>query len=359
VRCGSSGQGVLFEPLDPRRYTAPGAFHLATDGCISRLSRVRKANINGRAAAVFPPQPRACDEVPTLRAHRSTVTSGRFGEKMDTATHMLRTGRRGTLFEFNMAFQDLRNSVRRLSLAWSLAWHDVVSRYRGSILGPFWITISMGLMVLGIGVVYANLFGIALEEFLPLVALGIVFFGTISGIITEGCDTFVQASSMLSQTNLPMFTFIWRTVLRNLINLAHHLVIVVAVIIFYGYWRQMNPLGAFVGLVFLVANAAWLSMLVAIASARFRDIPQVVTSIMQFAIFVTPVFWPAERLKGAHLVVLDFNPFYHMLEAVRAPLLGLPIAAHTYSVLAIMALVGWSLVFSLFAVTRRRIVHYL
>jgi ABC-type polysaccharide/polyol phosphate export permease len=278
---------------------------------------------------------------------------------MDSATHMLRTGRRGTLFEFNMAFQDLKNSVGRLGLAWSLAWHDVVSRYRGSILGPFWITLSMGLMVLGIGLVYAKLFGISLREFLPLVALGIVFFGTISGIITEGCETFVAASSMLSQTSLPMFTFLWRTVLRNLINLAHHLVIVVAVLVFYGYWRHTNPAGALVGLVFLLANAAWISMLVAIASARFRDIPQVVASIMQFAIFVTPVFWPADRLKGAKHVVLDFNPFYHMLEAVRAPLMGTPIAPHTYLFLAIMALLGWTAVFSLFAVTRRRIVHYL
>ncbi|CAN7330637.1 ABC transporter permease [Phenylobacterium sp. LjRoot225] len=278
---------------------------------------------------------------------------------MDTATHMLRTGRRGALFEFNMAFQDLRNSARRLGLAWSLASHDVVSRYRGSILGPFWITLSMGLMVLGIGVVYAQLFGVTLGEFLPLVALGIVFFGTISSIITEGCDTFVSASSMLSQTNLPMFTFVWRTVLRNLINLAHHLVIVVAVLVFYGYWRHTNLPGAAIGLVFLVANAAWISMLIAIASARFRDIPQLVVSVMQFAMFVTPVFWPAERLAGAKHAVLAFNPFYHMLEAVRAPLLGVPIAPHTYSFLAVMALVGWGLTFSLFAVTRRRIVHFL
>lgn len=278
---------------------------------------------------------------------------------MDTATHMLRTGRRGALFEFHMAFQDLGNSVGRLGLAWSLASHDVVSRYRGSILGPFWITLSMGLMVLGIGVVYAKLFGSTLGEFLPLVALGIVFFGTISGIITEGCSTFVSAASMLSQTNLPMFTFVWRTVLRNLINLAHHMIIVVGVLIFYGDWRHTNLAGALIGLLFLLTNTAWISMLIAIASARFRDIPPVVASVMQFAMFVTPVFWPAERLKGAKHVVLDFNPFYHMLEAVRAPLLGVPIAPHTYSVLAIMALIGWALVFSLFAVTRRRIVHYL
>lgn len=277
---------------------------------------------------------------------------------MDTATHMLRTGRRGPLFEYQMALRDLRASVERIDLAWSLAWHDVVSRYRGSILGPFWITLSMGLMVLGIGVVYANLFGITLKDFLPLVALGIVFFGTMSGMITEGCSTFVQAAGMLSQTSLPMFTFVWRTVFRNLINLGHHLVIVVAVLIYYGYWRQSNIPVAVVGLVFMVLNTAWLSMLVGIASARFRDIPQIVISVMQFAMFVTPVFWPANRL-GRHHVVLDFNPFYHLLEAVRAPLMGGPVAPHTYLFLAVMAAVGWALTFSIFATIRRRIVHYL
>jgi ABC-type polysaccharide/polyol phosphate export permease len=277
---------------------------------------------------------------------------------MEAATHMLRTGRRGTLFEFQMALRDLRSSFERIGLAWSLAWHDISSRYRGSILGPFWITLSMGLMVVGIGVVYANLFGIALKDFLPLVALGIVFFGTISGTITEGCDTFVHAAGMLSQTSLPMFTFVWRPVFRNVINLAHHLVIVVAVLIYYGYWRQANAPVAALGLLFLVLNASWISMLAGIASARFRDIPQIVTSVMQFAIFVTPVFWPVNRL-GAHHFVLDFNPFFHMLEAVRAPLMGGAVAPHTYLFLAAMAAVGWLFTFSLFANIRRRLVHYL
>lgn len=271
---------------------------------------------------------------------------------------MLRTGRRGALFEFQMAFRDLRGSFDRRGLAWSLAWHDVVARYRGSILGPFWITLSMGLMVLGIGILYARLFHIPLPEFLPFVAIGIVFFGTISGVINEGCDTFVQASGMLSQTNLPMFTFVWRTVLRNLINLAHHAVIVVAVVIYYGFWRVADVPLALAGIAFLIVNVSWVSMLVGIASARFRDVPQIVISIMQFAIFMTPVFWKPDRFPDRH-AVLEFNPFYHLLNAVRAPLLGGHVSAHSYVILALMALCGWALTFTVFALTRRRIVHYL
>lgn len=277
---------------------------------------------------------------------------------MDVATHMLRTGRRGALFEFSMAARDLRLSADRLGLAWSLAWHDVVSRYRGSILGPFWITLSMALMVVGIGVLYAQLFKMTLTEFMPFVAIGIVFFGVISGLINEGCNTFVQAAGMLSQTALPMFTFVWRTLIRNLIYLAHHLAIIAVVLVIYGYWRVMNlPLAA-VGMVLLLVNTAWISMLVAIVSARFRDVPQIVTSVMQFAIFMTPVFWKPDAFPDRH-AVLVFNPFYHMLEAVRAPLLGGRAALDSYAILAVMALVGWVLVFYLFTITRRRIVHYL
>jgi ABC-type polysaccharide/polyol phosphate export permease len=185
---------------------------------------------------------------------------------MEIATHMLRTGRRGALFEFSMALNDLQRSFERLGLAWALARHDVVARYRGSILGPFWITLSMGLMVLGIGFLYANLFKIALHDFMPFVALGIVVFGTITGIITEGSDTFVQAAGMLSQTSLPMFTFVWRTILRNLVNFGHHLVIIVAVLAIFGYWKVMNVPVAAAGFVLLLLNASWVSMLVGIGA---------------------------------------------------------------------------------------------
>jgi len=277
---------------------------------------------------------------------------------MQTAHYMLRTGRRGALFEFTMAVRDLRASFERIGLAWALAWADVSARYRGSILGPFWLTLSMGLMVGGIGLLYGQLFKIPLTEFIPFVALGIVFFGMITTTINEGCDTFTRASGMLSQTALPMFVFVWRTVLRNLITLLHHVVIVAAVLVWYGYWKTANLPLALAGLALLVANAAWASLLAAIASARFRDIPPIIASITQFAMFLTPVFWMPSAFPQRHFI-LAFNPFHHMLEAVRAPLLGQAVDPLTWIVLVGLALVGWGVTFSLFAVTRRRIVHFL
>jgi ABC-type polysaccharide/polyol phosphate export permease len=156
-----------------------------------------------------------------------------------------------------------------------------------------------------------------------------------------------------------MFTFVWRTVFRNLINLGHHMVIVLVVLIYFGSWRTANYPVAALGLFFLLINVAWISMLVAIISARFRDIPQIVQAVTQAAAIMTPVFWPSDRIGPKYRPILDLNPFYHLLEAVRAPLLGRQVAEHTYLFLAAMAVVGWLVTFAIFANTRRRIVHYL
>lgn len=277
---------------------------------------------------------------------------------MDTATYMLRTGRRGAGSDLKMAFRDLAASGGKLGLALTLAWQDILARYRGSVLGPFWITLSMALMVAGIGLLYARLFAVSLDAFMPFVAMGIVFFGLINGTINDGCSAFIQASGILSQTALPMFTFIWRTVLRNLIALAHHAVIIVGVLALYGYWRSADVVAALAGLVLVTLNIGWLALAAAIASARFRDVPQIVTSVMQFAMFLTPVFWLPDRFPDRH-AVLAFNPFHHMLQVVRAPLMGQNVDPLSYAVLIGMAVAGWAIAFSLFARTRRRIVHYL
>jgi len=133
---------------------------------------------------------------------------------------------------------------------------------------------------------------------------------------------------------------------------------VIAVLIWYGYWRKLNLPLAVLGLILVTVNTAWISMLAAIASARFRDIPPIVGSVTQFAMFLTPVFWMPSSFPSRH-AFLALNPFYHMLQAIRAPLLGQSVDPLTWAVLAGLAVAGWAVTFSIFALTRRRIVHYL
>ncbi len=216
----------------------------------------------------------------------------------------------------------------------------------------------MGLLIAGMSVLYANLMSLSLKAYVPWLACGIVLWGLITTTLTEGCDAFVAGAQIIRQSATPIFTFVLRTLARNLIVFGHNLVIVVVVAVLFGFWREVRPLGLILGLLGVLANLSWIVTFVALASARFRDVPQIVASILQIALFLTPVFWHPEQLPNRP-VILWLNPFYHLLEVVRAPLTGAVTSPGSWRFVNVMALLGWAFLFPLFAAHRRRVVHYL
>ena len=268
------------------------------------------------------------------------------------------SGRSGFGSDLLEAWGDLLGSGRRWRLWTSLAVHDIASRYRGSVLGPFWITVTTAAMIGGVGLMYSQLLNTSLHDYIPWLATGIVFWTLFSQMLIEGCDAFVSSGTIIKQTAIPMLSFIARLMMRNLINFAHQVVIVAAVLIYFGIWRHSNVLVSALGLALVMVNLGWVALASSIISARFRDVPQIITAVVQISIFITPVFYRPETIR-AHRFVLDWNPFYHMLEVTRRPLMGEPVHGSSYIVLIVMALVGWIGAFALFARTRRRVVHYL
>ena len=111
------------------------------------------------------------------------------------------------------------------------------------------------------------------------------------------------------------------------------------------------------GLALLLLNGIWAALLLGVISARFRDVPPIVASIVRILFFVTPIIW-MPGLMPERALVLDFNPFFHMVEVVRAPLLGtLPGLVSWLAVLGI-TLGGWIVAFEFFRRYRWRIAYW-
>ena len=75
-----------------------------------------------------------------------------------------------------------------------------------------------------------------------------------------------------------------------------------------------------------------------IVCARFRDVVQIVGALMQIAFFMTPVIWKPELLRE-WAVLMPLNPFYPLMEVVRAPLLE-----NGGTLLIWLAALGWTAV---------------
>jgi lipopolysaccharide transport system permease protein len=216
------------------------------------------------------------------------------------------------------AMADLATGFASWRLAWALARLDLRNRYRGSVIGPFWVTLSTAVMVVGLGLLYSQLLRQDITLYLPHLAVSLIVWNTIAALVPDATTCLTSAEGVIRQLPLPLTTHALRSLFRNALSAAHSLPLIVVVFAAMGHWPGLEAVLALPGLVLLGINALAASIFLGMVCARFRDIGQIVTNVMQLAFFMTPVIWKADLLSNPSLLLL--NPFYPMLEVIRGPL---------------------------------------
>lgn len=257
------------------------------------------------------------------------------------------------------AMNDIGTGLQSWPLWGLLGWLDVRQRYRRSVIGPFWITISMGIMIGALGVVYSTLLGATIEELLPYLAGGFIAWALVSSMIVEGSTVFTTSEPLIKHGNIPLFLHPMRLVWRQSITFAHNAVILFAVYLWFDLWPGASLLWfpftyALVATILLM----WATIIGAL-STRFRDLPPIIASVVQVFFFVTPILFKPEMLSGDRAFIYQFNPFYYLVEALRAPLLGAHLSGDVLVMLALMFLVSAIACVLVFARTRARIAYWL
>ena len=258
-----------------------------------------------------------------------------------------------------LAVQDLWDGFRQSDLWLLLGWVDIRRRYRRSALGPFWLTLSMGVMVGGIAVVNSGLFGVSMGALLPSFSISVVLWTLISTCATEGCTVFTASDALIRQSRQPFTVHMLRVVWRNLIIFLHNLLITVVVLAYYKPDAAVHLPQAALGLLMVLANIGWVVLFLGVLCTRFRDLPQIVASILQIAFFITPIFWLPDQLSGPRALIVNFNPLFHMMNVVRAPLLAQPLPLLSWAWSLVILVAGWALALQFFTRFRRRIPYWL
>ncbi|MBO1080030.1 ABC transporter permease [Roseomonas haemaphysalidis] len=217
------------------------------------------------------------------------------------------------------ALADLVRGFSSWRLAWALARLDLRNRYRGSVIGPFWVTLSTAVMVVGLGLLYSQLLKQDITTYLPHLAVSLIVWNTIAALVPDATTCLSSAEGVIRQLPLPLTTHALRCVFRNAVAAAHSLPLIVVVFLAMGHMPGVEAFLAIPGLLLLALNAFAASIFLGMICARFRDIGQIVTNVMQLAFFMTPVIWRVELL-GENAWRLLLNPFYPMLEVIRGPL---------------------------------------
>jgi lipopolysaccharide transport system permease protein len=212
---------------------------------------------------------------------------------------------------------------KTLSVAQHLGWQDIRQAYRRSAIGPFWLTLGMAVQVVAIGLVFGLIFGTPMEEFLPYLAVSLILWSFVSSSILDGSMGFITGEAILRQLPIPLYVHIFRSIWKNVLMLAHNSVIIPILFLVFlklPNWNLVLLLPGFlIAATFLFSS----SYVLALATSRYRDMQQIIASVMTVMFYVTPVIWqPALIPSGTAHLLLGLNPFHHFLQIIRLPILG-------------------------------------
>lgn len=261
--------------------------------------------------------------------------------------------------QYRLAWTDIRDGVANWRMWGRLGWQDNKRRYRRTVIGPFWTTLSLGVFIVTLGVVWSQLWKQDPKVYLPFLASGMVVWALVGTVITEGCVVFVAAENLIKSLRINYTALACSVIWRNVVVLAHNILIFILVAVYGAVPVTWQTLLVIPGLLLVAVNGIWICLLLGLLCSRYRDIQQVITTVLQVAMFVTPIFWSAEQLGARFTSVVDFNLLYHLVDVVRSPLLGRAPGTSTYLSVLLAAMVGWTLTFTVFSRFRSRIPYWL
>lgn len=218
------------------------------------------------------------------------------------------------------ARQDLQEGFAAWRLALTLARLDLRNRYRGSVLGPFWFTLSSAVMVAGLGLLYSQLLNLDLAGYLLHLAVSLIVWQIISGLANDAVSCMTSVEGVIRQIRLPYTTHALRCTIRNALTGLHQVPLILILFVALGHNPGWAGLLVIPGIAILAINGFAASLLLGMVCARFRDIGQIIGNVLQLAFFLTPIMWKPEMLTPEARVWLPLNPFYSILETLRGPL---------------------------------------
>lgn len=252
---------------------------------------------------------------------------------------------------------DLLRMMRMPQLVFYMAWSDVRARYKRSVLGPLWITLGTAISIFAFGFIWSELLHMNRATFVPILTSGLILWQFMSACITEASSVFSRQASIIRNLDLPLSLHPAQLILRHCINLAHNVPLFIVVMLIMGLPFNLSMLMVLPAFLLVVANLFWMSALIGILGARFRDFEYMINMIMPLMMFLSPVMFRPNALPFSGKYIWA-NPFASMIEMIRHPLLGEAIPDFLIWINLAMLIVGGTLTLMFFSSKFKRIAFW-
>lgn len=204
-------------------------------------------------------------------------------------------------------------------IAATLAWSDMRHRYVRSLLGPFWMSIQMAIMVAVLGSVIGHLSNASAVSRLPMLAASLTAWTFLNGVVLDATTALQGSASLIKDRALPPIIFLLQCVFRQGLFALHNASVPFILWLLLVRKDVTGILEALPGLALFVACTLGLSFVLGALATRYRDIKPIVESMLTLAFLSSPIIWTPEMIDRSS-TVMRLNPLTHLFAIWREPL---------------------------------------
>jgi ABC-type polysaccharide/polyol phosphate export permease len=239
----------------------------------------------------------------------------------------------------------LSESIRNPAFWGYSTWLDIIIRYRKSKFGLLWILVPPMMYILGMGYFFAKVQGMNPLVFMPHIGCGYMLFRLITMVMVESTSVLPMHSGYILDGKVRLTDFVLRVVFKAGFYFLTSLFVLGPVLVASPIFHPEGIPASLFGFLLLMLNMVWISGVISLFGARFPDAHEFMGNVFILGFLITPILWypstaPANTLHG---IFMRMNPAYHMIELVRAPLLGQPITGHSMYLVIFAIFFGWGL----------------
>src|SRR5687767_15116816 len=220
---------------------------------------------------------------------------------------------------------NLATLFRYRGLIQSLVSRELKARYRGSALGFFWSFINPLMLLLVYSFVFSYVMPASKDERVAPFALfmfcGILPWTWFSSSLIESSGILISGGNLIKKVLFPAEILPIVTVLSNMVHFFFGLVVLAGFLVYY-----QRPLSIAALAIFLLAVVIQLvltlgfALLLSALTVHFRDIRDILSNLLTFWFFATPIIYPYFLFEDAanpgnevwQAQLLKLNPFTHL-----------------------------------------------
>jgi len=221
-------------------------------------------------------------------------------------------------------FSDLKEIWTYRELLYFFTWRDLKIRYKQTAIGAFWSIFQPFITMVVFSVFFGGLLKIPSDgvPYPIFVYTGLLFWQFFSSALSDTSNVLITNQAIITKIYFPRLILPLSSVMTKFIDFGIAAVILVVMMIYYGYTPHIFGLLILPLLLIITFMASTgLGLILASINVKYRDVRYALPFFIQILMFVTPVIYPAS-IVGKYSWILALNPMMGVIQSARASLLG-------------------------------------